>query len=415
MAHEEALIKLLERKVADGEKLIEIVSKINNVNGVQKLQKKIKQEVCFLLKVAKAKEARKEHLLCTNLHHFQALVSCCIASCDPLALLQGFVLMKPDGRSRRICVDIVAEKGQQWIKVIARNPKALSQLSMGEGEFGQRSIVDHAVEYLECAHQHPRLFRTPKVVFHFACGIEKALADRLASLGIIVSGRRLDMCDLLCQEPESDSGVLQTCVSNSCAEGSEPVSVTDCCHGDQRLNLDVTAMLAYVSALTNGRCNSEFKEPILNQQAEWERERPVKPVLDRLFEGKSLFCCASAVKDFKSIVSTLGGPGEVSRANELLAHVTVVPNMVSPRTEHQLKLGGKIKQRSLAVFSTGDAYRAVTVSANEGFVRAAKCQGVEFAVFIHESRALTEGKERSSEAEVCGSKAEQLDTEADSG
>jgi hypothetical protein len=51
MAHEEALIKLLERKVADGEKLIEIVSKINNVNGVQKLQKKIKQEVCFLLKV----------------------------------------------------------------------------------------------------------------------------------------------------------------------------------------------------------------------------------------------------------------------------------------------------------------------------------------------------------------------------
>jgi hypothetical protein len=90
--------------------------------------------------------------------------------------------------------------------------------------------------------------------------------------------------------------------------------------------------------------------------------------------GKSLFCCASAVKDFKSIVSTLGGPGEVTRANELLARVTLVPNMLSSRTECQLKLGGKIKQRSLAVFSTGDALRAVTVSANEGFIRAAKCQ-----------------------------------------
>jgi hypothetical protein len=90
--------------------------------------------------------------------------------------------------------------------------------------------------------------------------------------------------------------------------------------------------------------------------------------------GKSLFCCASAMKDFKSIVSTLGGPGEVCRANELLVRVTVVPNMVSPRTERRLKLGGKIKQRSLAVFNTGDALRAVTVSANEGFVRAAKCQ-----------------------------------------
>lgn len=90
--------------------------------------------------------------------------------------------------------------------------------------------------------------------------------------------------------------------------------------------------------------------------------------------GKSLFCCASAMKNFKSIVSTLGGPGEVSRANELLARVIVVPSMVSPRAEHRLKLGGKIKQRSLAVFSTGDALRAVTVSANEGFIRAAKCQ-----------------------------------------
>jgi len=122
-------------------------------------------------------------------------------------------------------------------------------------------------------------------VFHFACGIEKALAGRLALLGITVSGRRLDMCDLPLQEAESDSGVLQTCVSNSCAEESGLGSASDFSHGDQKLNLDVTAMLAYVSALTNGGCYSGFKEPILNQQAQWERARPVKPVLDRLFEG----------------------------------------------------------------------------------------------------------------------------------
>lgn len=85
------------------------------------------------------------------------------------------------------------------------------------------------------------------------------------------------------------------------------------------------------------------------------------------------------MKDFKSIVSTIGGPGEVSRANELLACITVIPNMMSPRTQAQLKLGGKIKQRSLAVFGTGDALRAVTVSANEGFVRAAKCQVIRIS------------------------------------
>lgn len=44
MAHEEALIKLLERKVADGEKLIEIVSKINNVNGVQSFRRRLSKK-----------------------------------------------------------------------------------------------------------------------------------------------------------------------------------------------------------------------------------------------------------------------------------------------------------------------------------------------------------------------------------
>jgi len=39
---------------------------------------------------------------------------------------------------------------------------------------------------------------------------------------------------------------------------------------------------------------------------------------------------------------------------------------------------------------------------------------VEFAVFIHESRALTEGKEHGAKAEVCGSRVERLNAEADS-
>lgn len=54
---------------------------------------------------------------------------------------------------------------------------------------------------------------------------------------------------------------------------------------DERLNLDVTAMIAYVSSLTNGGSNFKFKEPLLTQQAEWERERPAKPLLDKAFKG----------------------------------------------------------------------------------------------------------------------------------
>lgn len=131
-------------------------------------------------------------------------------------------------------------------------------------------------------------------MFAFACGIEKTLADRLALLGIIVSGRKLENCELPLQEPQCDSASnynMPTCVSKNCADVSCSIlssgtgSVIDCSHRDEKLNLDVTAMLAYVSGLTNGRCNFEFKEPILTQQAEWERARPVKPVLDQLFEG----------------------------------------------------------------------------------------------------------------------------------
>ena len=51
------------------------------------------------------------------------------------------------------------------------------------------------------------------------------------------------------------------------------------------LNLDVTALIAYISDLTNGGANYTFQEPILSQQAEWERSHPTKPILEELFKG----------------------------------------------------------------------------------------------------------------------------------
>jgi hypothetical protein len=48
---QEEIIKRLGEKVVDGEKLMVIVSSMNNVQGVEKLKKKIKKEINFLLKV----------------------------------------------------------------------------------------------------------------------------------------------------------------------------------------------------------------------------------------------------------------------------------------------------------------------------------------------------------------------------
>lgn len=45
--------------------------------------------------------------------------------------------------------------------------------------------------------------------------------------------------------------------------------------------------MAYVSNMTNGHCDYVFKQEVLTQQSAWETERPVKPVLERLFKGKA--------------------------------------------------------------------------------------------------------------------------------
>lgn len=73
-------------------------------------------------------------------------------------------------------------------------------------------------------------------------------------------------------------------------------------------------------------------------------------------------------------METLGGPSEKKRAELLLQKITVVPDKMSMRTEKYLKEGGKVKPRSKKIFGTGDELRAITVTANEGFVRAAKSQ-----------------------------------------
>jgi hypothetical protein len=51
MEQDGILIKRLGDKVVDGEKLMGIVSSMDNVQGVEKLKKKIRKEIHFLLKV----------------------------------------------------------------------------------------------------------------------------------------------------------------------------------------------------------------------------------------------------------------------------------------------------------------------------------------------------------------------------
>lgn len=111
-----------------------------------------------------------------------------------------------------------------------------------------------------------------------------------------------------------------------------------------------------------------------------------------IFLDKKLYCCQTAKDNFVNIVETVGGPHEKIRAEKLLQRLTVLPdnadfhdtmqqddlgeifNKGQYTDEKILNVGGKIKKRSLIVFSFGDRIQAVTVTANDGFVRAAKQQ-----------------------------------------
>lgn len=199
--------------------------------------------------------------------HFAALIHVLKETKDCISVNKVFSY-----EDKRLSVDIVADNGLSWLKVVARNPKSLSQIYMGDAGYGVRSIVDQAQEFLSCAEIYPCLFKTPKVVFVFANGINWRIAHDLENLGVTVRGFRIRSEDSESDEFDDDYDYEE----NEEEYQSESID---------RINLDVSAMIAYVSALTNGHASYEFKVPVLTQQAEWERQRPVKPILDQLFQG----------------------------------------------------------------------------------------------------------------------------------
>ncbi|XP_063909790.1 UPF0415 protein C7orf25 homolog [Zophobas morio] len=391
------LHELVSEKIKFGEELIATIHKYKNLEGIQKLQRKITQELNFLRQIVKSGKIKKEHIQCSNLTHFSAVVNT-LGNIEKCVCVNKVVVLD----DRKIVIDIICDGGLTWMKVIARNPKSLSQICMGDASYGVRSVIDHAEDYLECAKLNPHLFQIPKVVFVFVNGLGSNLAAKIESLGIKVEGARLINVDIS-ETEDSNVDKFRKTERNDVNLSSPNISHIT------RLNLDVSAMLAYVSSVCNGSAGLyEFPNGVLAQQAEWERLRPQKPILDDFFKGKKLYCCETARDSFISIVNTVGGPSEKKRSEEFLNQVKVLPDDASVEdTEEKnivrnvqltpdktLSVGGKIKERSLTIFTFGDRIGAVTVTSNDGFVRAAKQQGIDFVVFVHESRALTEQKEQ---------------------
>lgn len=261
-------------------------------------------------------------------------------------------------------MDFIANDNQTWVKIIARNSESIKDEVLGRCEYGSKDVLAVADEFLEVALSQMNFFRPPTVVFDFLNPIDEKLEGALEDRGIVI-GRKFR---------------------------ASTTQIAD--HEFSKFNIDITTMLAYVSELSNGGASSNFKEKLLEEQAATERKEPVKPWMDKLFEGKQLICCETAIRSFDEIIQLLAGPSEKIRAEELKLRMNVLPDVDNPEQIINLELSSQIKERSRKIFAFGIHHKAVTVTSNNGFKRSAKMKNLDIPMITHSARALTELKQK---------------------
>uniref|UniRef100_UPI0037E8B9B5 UPF0415 protein C7orf25 homolog n=1 Tax=Semicossyphus pulcher TaxID=241346 RepID=UPI0037E8B9B5 len=409
----------LQQRISAAQVLLQRAEHLcRGVEGHQKLCGKLRAELRFLRRVEAGQlQVKESHLHSTNLTHLTAIVESAESLEGIVALLHVFTYQDATGHRQTLVVDVVANGGHTWVKAVGRKAEALHNIWQGRGQYGDKSIIRQAEDFLQASRQQPLQYRHPTVVFAFYNGVSCPMAQHLKGMGVSVRG------DIVAVNAVTEDEDVDLAVDNEGAEAEEEdeaeaeedeeaeeeeseltrvecgavvaslafpaqVQVEEC----RRVNLDITTLITYVSSLSHGRCHFSFREVVLTEQAAQERRLQVLPQLDAFMEGKELFACRAAVHDFQDILETLGGPGEKERAQKLLTRLHVVDDRPSERTQ-RLTLSAKVNRRSLMIFGTGDWLRAVTMTANSRFVRAAANQGVRYSVFIHQPRALTEGKE----------------------
>lgn len=129
-------------------------------------------------------------------------------------------------------------------------------------------------------------FQAPSVRFAFAQRIDDQLADELRDAGVeVVLIDEMPSAAVVVGKPMADQCGPATTVDVRPRMAVPELNDFEAVRRVATLNLDVTTMLAYISAMTNGSADWEFPEAVLTEQALWERQSPVKAVLDSVFEG----------------------------------------------------------------------------------------------------------------------------------
>mmetsp|Transcript_4872 Transcript_4872/g.10744 ORF Transcript_4872/g.10744 Transcript_4872/m.10744 type:complete len:351 (+) Transcript_4872:3-1055(+) len=314
----------------------------HTVDGTDKILRKLQAENVFIDKMQQRMiPVTKSRVQSTNLGHFEAILAAIRQSSSVVAIHQWFNCPRRDCQT--IKVDVVADGGATWVEVVTMPPHKLRQFWV-DARPGQTDMKTHVQQLIATARQNPHFYRTPKIVLFFHCGVLDTVRDRLGRMGVSVSGEVItDSVREWESDSDSDSeeGEEQHVggVEDDDHESGE-VSDLSLVPKDLAVNLDVTTLINLVSEISHGGEPISDANPFLTAQYAEERVRPLLPKLQALLEGRRLIACESAVRDFKAIVTKIGGTVENRRADELLTRVEVVGD--SPPGKFQsLVLTGK--------------------------------------------------------------------------
>ncbi|TPP56020.1 hypothetical protein FGIG_05633 [Fasciola gigantica] len=191
-----------------------------------------------------------------------------------------------------------------------------------------------------------------------------------------------------------------------------------------RVNLDVSAMVALASELSQflpdrsivsshdpslvlGALESpqrrenlikqpRFKCNTLGWLLESEAERPVLTAIHQHIRGAVVIVCRTAALSFLRILVTVAGEREWFRGLYLLSQAILVPDLVfsdspsvaankeNPRPTHSNR------RKTQLIMDVGNAFGALTITANEAFLRSLRNKGLKHVALLVPARALTE-------------------------
>ncbi|CAA6655716.1 unnamed protein product [Spirodela intermedia] len=342
----------------------------------------------------------------------------------------------PQVDSKPVHIDIVCTLCQKpvWFLVSDRNPKFITWMGSHRSDDGLRARVERVISVARSTVS----LKPDSIVLFFSKGLTETISKNLVNdFGASELGNQFFFPEFRTFE-ELECGWINVVGPGSCAfeinidAGSIinrsiiKVSEGGCRGGEDALdsssefwhlmsslkeasgdtsnerliNFDTTALIAIVSGISNGDTDRLLKTAEVDLKRQFkgnyefvmaqvmsELRDPILPEFSDVITGKKGIICESVLSEFKELVSICGGVDEKARACQLLQSLLVVSDSPSARVS-ALPTTRKLAVKNKTIFGTGDHWRAPTLTANEGFVRAISQSGMSLLTIKHRPRAL---------------------------